>query len=63
MSWDQGIQLREDMSEATRAQADSLGASRGMGEVQAMVWFGPRPKHMILDYGEHGSLTIKVPRG
>lgn len=62
MSWDQGIQVREDMSAALRAQADKLGEARGKGEVQAIVWFGPKPTHLILDYGEHGSITVKVPR-
>jgi hypothetical protein len=61
MSWDQGVQPREDMEPGFRANADALGEKHGKGEVQAVVWFGIRPTELILDYGEHGSLTVKVP--
>ena len=62
MSWDQGIQLREDMDPGFRAKADALGASKGKGEVQCVVWFGPFPDELILDYGDHGALKVKVPK-
>lgn len=60
MSWDQGVQPREDMDPGFRAQADRLGALKGMGEVQAVVWFGVKPEELILDYGEAGSLRVKA---
>lgn len=58
MSWDQGIQVREDIPEQFRALADRLGEKRGWGEVQCLVWFTSEPNVLILDYGEHGGLSI-----
>lgn len=60
MSWDQGIQLREDMDAGFREKCDRLGASKGKGEVQCVVWFGPKPEELILDYGEAGALKVRV---
>lgn len=57
MSWDQGIQLREELPAKFVAWAD---AKKG-APLQYITWFG-RGDEVFLDYGDAGSIKIDMRR-
>lgn len=56
MSWDQGVQAREDLPPKFRDWADKQmdGAS-----IQYITWFG-LGEEVFLDYGDAGSLKLTM---
>lgn len=54
MSWDQGVQLREDLPEGFVKWADS---KMDGAELQYITWFG-LGEEVYLDYGDAGSLKL-----
>ena len=57
VSWDQGIQVREDLPERFVAWADK---QKGGVKLEYITWFESERETVYLDYGEAGSLTLKM---
>lgn len=55
MSWDQGIQVREELPPKFVEWADGLGK----GEIEYITWFGLGDE-VFLDYGDAGSLKLNM---
>lgn len=58
MSWDQGVQVREDLPAKFVEWADT---KRDGAKLEYITWFG-RGDELILDYGVAGSLKMKVAK-
>lgn len=58
MSWDQGIQLREDLPPKFVEWADKQKCA----PLEYITWFG-LGEEVFLDYGEAGSLKLRMKRG
>ena len=56
MSWDQGIQVREDLPARFVKWADEKKGAR----LEYITWFETQREIVYLDYGEAGSLTLTV---
>jgi hypothetical protein len=57
MSWDQGVQVREDLPPRFVAWADQ---QKGGAKLEYITWFEGDYETVYLDYGEAGSLTMKL---
>lgn len=57
MSWDQGVQVRDDLPAKFRDWADK---QKGGAPIQYITWFG-LGREIFLDYGEAGSLKLTMP--
>lgn len=55
MSWDQGVQVREDLPKKFVVWADEKGGA----PLEYITWFGSEPEVVYLDYGKARS-PIKV---
>lgn len=56
MSWDQGVQVREDLPPKFILWADQ---QKGGAPLQYITWFG-LGHEIFLDYGEAGSLKLTL---
>ena len=57
MSWDQGVQTREDLPAKFVAWADT---KKDGAPLQYITWFG-LGREVFLDYGESGALKLTMP--
>ena len=60
MSWDQVIQLREDLPASFVAWADK---QKDGAKLEYITWFGLGREEVFLDYGDAGSLQLILKAG
>jgi hypothetical protein len=63
MSWDQGIQTREDLPEAFIRIMEALFERKfnKPGYLQYITWFGVHPEVLYVDFGTNESLELNWP--